>query len=136
MTTIKQSAVIKRPIEEVFTFVADQSKLPLWQSGVLEAGVTSEGPIGVGTTYRYIAQLLGRKMETSGEIIEYVPNSKYSFKATSGPFPLRGGFNFERVNGSTRINLAIEAEAGGFFKLAEPIVTRMIRRQFKTNFRT
>ncbi len=60
MITIEQSVVINRPIEEVFEFVADQSKLPLWQSGVLESGVTSEGPMGVGTTYRYTFQLLGR----------------------------------------------------------------------------
>jgi len=134
MITIEQSVVINRPIEEVFEFVADQSKLPLWQSGVLESGVTSEGPMGVGTTYRYTFQLLGRKVETAGEITEYELNSRCSFKAQSGPFPLKGGFSFRAVNGGTRVTLAVEAEAAGFFKLAEPIGARMLNRQFETNF--
>ena len=116
---------------EVLTFVGNVENNLQWQSGVLEARVTSEGPMGVGTTYRYVTQLLGRRIETDGESTEYKPNRKYSFKSTSGPFPIEGGFTFEAAEGGTKVTLAVEEDMGGFFKMAEPLVARMIRGSLK-----
>ena len=52
--TIQQehTVVIDRPIEEVFAFVTDPDNVSLWQSTSLETEQTSEGPVGVGTTFR------------------------------------------------------------------------------------
>jgi len=133
MARIEASVVINRPLEEVFAFVGNIENNPQWQSSVLESRATSEGPIGVGTTYRYVSQLLGRRIETDGEITEYEPNRKYSFKSTSGPFPIEGGFTLEAAEGGTKVTLAAEAEVGGFFKLAEPLVIRMMKRQFEAD---
>jgi hypothetical protein len=87
----------------------------------------------VGTTYRYVSQLLGRRIETDGEITEYEPNSKYSFKSTSGPFPIEGDLALEAAKGGTKVTLVVEADIGGFFKMAEPLVVRMIKKQFETD---
>jgi uncharacterized membrane protein len=133
---IEASLVINRAIEEVFAFAGNVENNPQWQSGVLEERVTSEGPIGAGTTYRYVSQLLGRRIETDGEITEYEPNRKYSFKSISGPFPIEGGFTFEAAEGGTRVALAVEADIGGFFKMAEPLVARAIKKQFETDVST
>jgi uncharacterized protein YndB with AHSA1/START domain len=130
------SVVINRPVEEVFAFVADQSKIPLWQSFVAEAGLTSEGPMSAGSTYRYTFQLLGQRIETTGEFPEYEPNSKYSFKATSGPFPIKGGFICEAVEGGTKVTMWGEAEFGGFFKVAEPLALRLFMRQLETSLKS
>jgi len=43
-------------------------------------------------------------------------------------------FTFESVAGGTKVTRVTEAELGGFFKLAEPLVARMLKRQFETNF--
>jgi uncharacterized membrane protein len=136
MAKIEAGVVINRAIEEVFAFAGNVENNPQWQSGVLEARITSEGPMGVGTTYRYVNQLLGRRIETDGEITEYEPNRKYSFKSTSGPFPIEGGFTFEAADGGTKVTLAVAADIGGFFKLAEPLVVRAIKRQFETDLST
>ncbi|TEU13463.1 MAG: hypothetical protein E3J21_18580 [Anaerolineales bacterium] len=134
MIKIEQSVVINRPIEEVFAFVTDYETHLQWQSGVLEAKITSEGPLGVGSQYTYMMQLLGRRLETAGEITEHEPPSKHGWKATSGPFPVfQGGFLFEAVDGSTKVTMVTEAEAGGFFKLAEPLALRMTQRQLETS---
>jgi len=133
MAKVKVSVVVNRSIEEVFAFAGNVENNPQWQSGVLEARVTSEGRIGVGTTYRYVSQLLGRRIETDGEITEYEPNSNYSFKSTSGPFPIEGGLALEAAEGGTKVTLAVEADIGGFFKMAEPLVVRMIKKQFETD---
>ena len=46
MAKVEASVVINCPIEEVFTFAANIQNNPQWQSRVLEAKVTSEGPVG------------------------------------------------------------------------------------------
>lgn len=133
MAKVEVSVVINRPIEEVFAFAANIENNAQWQSGVLEAQVTSEGPIGVGTTYRYVTQLLGRRIEADGEVTEYESNRKYSFKSTSGPFPIEGGLTCEAAEGGTKVTLAVEADVGGFFKMAEPLVVRTIKKQFEAD---
>ena len=134
MTKLEASVVINRPTEEVFAFVADIEKMSQWMSELVEAKQTSEGPVGVGTTVNAVANVLGRRAESIQEVAEYEPNSKFAIKSTSGPVATKDKFTFESVAGGTKVTRVTEAELGGFFKLAEPLVARMLRRQFETNF--
>jgi uncharacterized protein YndB with AHSA1/START domain len=133
MTRIEQSVVIKRPIEEVFAFATDYDTHLQWQSGVLEANITSPGPLGVGSQYTYVMQLLGQKMDTAGEITEHDAPKTHGWKATSGPFPFSGRFTFDVVEGGTKVTLSAEGEFAGFVKLAEPLAMTMLRRQLGTS---
>lgn len=54
-------------------------------------------------------------------------------QVTSGPIPVEDTFTFEAIEAGTRVTRVIEGEPGGFFRLGEPIVARMIRRQFENN---
>ena len=38
------------------------------------------------------------------------------------------------MEGGTRVTEAVEAEIGGFFKLAEPLVVRMAKRQVAADY--
>lgn len=134
MLKIEHSLVINRPVEEVFEFMTDPEKTPQYESGLLESGLTSEGPVGVGTTYREVRQFLGKRMESINEVTEYEPNSKFGFKTSSGPIPVEGNVTFESVEGGTRVSVIGQGEAGGFFKLAESIVGRMARRQLVADY--
>jgi uncharacterized protein YndB with AHSA1/START domain len=134
MAKLEESVVINRPIEEVFAFVADPEKMPEWMSDLLEAKQTSEGPLDVGATVTAVAHPLGRRIPSTQEIIEYNPNDKFAYKSTSGPVASKDEFIFEPVAGGTKVTRLTEVELGGFFRLAEPLAVRMLRRQFETNF--
>lgn len=133
MIKIEESIVVNRPIEEVFAYIADTEKMPQWAAEVVDAKKTSEGPVGVGTTLTIAVKILGRRVENTHEVTMFVPNSKFAFKTTSGPIPSVATESVEAVEGGTRFSIVAEAEPGGFFKLAEPIVERMIQRQWGTN---
>jgi uncharacterized protein YndB with AHSA1/START domain len=134
MAKIEVSTVIDRPIEEVFAFVTDPEKMSLWMSDLVEAKQTSEGPVGVGTTASAVANPLGRRIESTQDVVEYEPNRKFAIKSTSGPVASEDQFTFESIGSGTKVTRVTEAELGGFFRLAEPLVARMLRRQFETNF--
>lgn len=56
MATIEfENAVrIERPVEDVFGFVADPENIPKWNYFVLEVKKTSDGELGVGSTYHQV----------------------------------------------------------------------------------
>ena len=134
MARIEASVVINQPIEQDFAFVTDFGKAPRWMSELVEAKQTSDGPVSVGTTLSGVASPLGRRVESTQEVIEYEVNSKYAIKSTSGPVASEDRYTFESVVGGTKVTREAQAEMSGFFRLAEPLAARMMRRQFETNF--
>lgn len=134
MIKIEHSVVINRPVEEVFAFLEDSQNDPKWQSGVLEAEQTSEGPIDVGATFREVRKFLGRRLESTYEITEYELNRKFASKATSGPIPYTISTTFEPHEGGTKVSVIGEAEVGGFFKLGEGVVSRTFANSLEADF--
>lgn len=134
MLRIDKSVVINRPVEEVFAFVSPGENWSQWATELVETRKTSEGPMDVGTTYVHVAQMLGRRIENGYEVTEYEPNRKVSMKATSGSIPADVALTFEPAEGGTRVVLGVEADAGGVFKLAEPLLARIMSRQQDANF--
>jgi uncharacterized membrane protein len=134
MVRIEVTAVIKRPVAEVFEFIVNNENDVLWQAGVLESSDLSTVTPEVGATYTQVAKLLGRRVETTNEVTAYELNRIYNFKSISGPIPTEGSVTCEAVaQGETQVTLVGQAEVGGFFKLAEPLVARMLQREWDTN---
>ena len=123
--------LIRKPIVEVFNFVADPEKFHLWQAFVLEAKITSQKPIRKGTTYRYTFQAMGNLFETTGVITEYEPFRHYSYQTTSSPFPIKGGFSFKEVDDLVKVTAFGEADAGEYFPMAQPLIKLLLGRQLK-----
>jgi uncharacterized membrane protein len=124
---------INRPVEDVFAVLSKLEDTPKWSSTAIEAKITSAVPIGVGATARYVDKFLGRRFESEVEITEFEPNRKLTMQSTSGPFPFRGSLTLEGTAGRTQVSGTFEAEPGGFFKLAEPLLVRIGKRQFESD---
>jgi len=134
---IESEIVIDRPLHEVVAFVDDCNNDPLWQTSVLESEKVSEGPIGVGTVYRTKEKFLGRVIYQTWEVVER--NEDGSFwraRATLGPFQMGTSMRFSPDNGGTRIVRTLDVDVGHFFKVASPIVARVIKRELDMDFAT
>jgi uncharacterized membrane protein len=133
MARMEASVVIDRPIEEVFAYVMDAASWPEWEEGLLEAEQTCEGPVGTGTAFRGTNQMMGQKIEWTSEITQYETNKQVGHKIISGPMSIQQTLTFEAADGGTRFSLEAEGETGGFFKVAEPLVNRMMKKQLEAN---
>ena len=129
MSRIEHDVIIEHPVEVVFPYVANPEVYPQWQSGFLEAKITSEGPIGVGTTFRAVHEMAGRRIEVDNEVTAFQPNKIFAFRSTSGNLATVGLITLQPAGEGTRARLAFEAQFGGFFRLAEPLAARLIKRQ-------
>jgi uncharacterized protein YndB with AHSA1/START domain len=129
MINVDASTVIKRPVAEVFAFVANFENQPKWAMNFLEAKQTSVGPIGVGTTFRCVMKVPGQKAVSQLVITEFEPNRKIAFR---GDQPAQakpvGSMLFESVEGGTKVSSLPRPEMGGIFKLLEPLMAGMIRK--------
>ncbi len=131
MVRVEHALVIERPPAEVFAYATDPSKLPEWQSTALEA--RSEGPVQQGAHMTEVRKFLGRRMETEVVVTAYEQNRLFALKVVSGPVPFTYEQTLEPSDGGTRVSVVLEGEPGGFFKLAEPLVERAVRRQIQAD---
>ena len=134
---VVESIEIDRPVEEVFAYVANPKNLPEWSTLAIEVKDAPE-PIGEGDTFTAVGKFLGRRFETPYERASYEPNRRYTDRATGGPVPdQEWTYTFEEVSeGTTRLTRAAEGEPGGFFKLADPLIERALKRQVRADLET
>jgi uncharacterized protein YndB with AHSA1/START domain len=131
--------IIARPVDEVFAVIQDVTKAPVWNPGLSEARVTSDGPLEPGSTLVFRGTFLGRGYETPAVCTVLSPNKQFATKSTSGPFHLEIDSTLEPVDGGTQVTTCYRGESRGFFKIAEPIVIRLGQKPFETawdNLRT
>jgi uncharacterized membrane protein len=116
MAQASYSVTIGKPVEEVFAFVADGEKCPQWRRGVLDIKRVSGD--GVGTRYAQgVKGPMNRRIAADYEITVFEPNRRLEFQTVTGPARPHGRYDFERVEGATRIAFALDAELTGFRKL-------------------
>ncbi len=118
---------LARPAAEVFDYVSNFENNPVWQGGMQSATFTSEPPLRVGSTYDQIATFLGRTIVTSFEVTAFDPGRSITIESTSGTFPITVTRTVEATGeGSCRAGAQVEGEPGGLFKLASPLMRRMV----------
>jgi uncharacterized protein YndB with AHSA1/START domain len=134
MVKFEVSVRINRPVEEVFAYMEDPKKLPEWNS-IVEEATPTETPVRVGTKIQQRAKFLGRKIESTSEVVQHEPNKRFVTQ-TDKPFSLTITNTFEPEGGGTRVVVTLEGEPGGFFRLGEPIVGRIAKKQLQAQLDT
>jgi carbon monoxide dehydrogenase subunit G len=129
MYEFKGSVYINRPTQDVFDVIIDPAKQPLWQNSLESAEWTSNGPVGVGSTQKAVAKFLGRKIETELQVTDWEPPHRFSVKGLNGPYPFEITNTLEPQGEGTLLTYSSRAEFGGFFKLAEGLVGKQIKKQ-------
>ncbi len=135
MAQFKTSLVIRRPVEDVFTFVSNYQNSPQWVSGALVHTKVSAGPIGVGTVIRTTGRTMGLRIEATRIVTAYEPYARYAFKSEYRQVPLTTTFLFEPIQNSTRLTVVVEGESTSVFRAATPLVLGTIRQQFEGDLR-
>jgi uncharacterized protein YndB with AHSA1/START domain len=129
MGRITGEILIRRPVEQVFDYVADQRNEPVYNPRMLHSEKITDGPIGVGTRFRATAQSGRREVEMLIEVTAYDRPRRLGSRTTMSSADVDGGLTFEPVNGATRMNWAWDLRPKGSLRFLAPLVTRLGRRQ-------
>lgn len=126
---------IERFTHDVFEFVSDLENIPKWNYAIAETRKASEGPVGVGTTYRQVRSVPSRSEETL-QVTQFEPDRRFAVHGGLGPFEGTLSYEFEDVGGITRLTNQADLEAHGVLKLADPITTGRVRGAVAANLET
>lgn len=129
MFEIEETIAIARPIEEVWEFVMEVENEPLWQTTLDVAARIGPGPLGIGSMVRETRRFLGRRIDTTWEMIECDAPLRSSIRSVDAPFPWSGTYALVEDGLGTRFALTLQGDPGTFFRLAEPVFTRIARRE-------
>jgi uncharacterized protein YndB with AHSA1/START domain len=132
---IEASVTIKRPRDEVFAALSDWTTSSTWISGTQSVTKTSDGPIGIGTTWHTVGKAVGRAIEADVTVTAFDQDQRYVW-TIDRPFKATTTWTFESVDGSTRVAQTIDGEFEGFFKLAQPVLRPMMKRQIQHDLET
>ena len=124
------SAVIDRPIEEVFAFLADGENDPRFSPRVQEIAKTTEGPPGAGTVYVSTVKDAGMKTNREFKITEFEPptrvrRAEVSQNLVTAP---EGGYDLAPEGSGTRVTIYNVLEGHGPGKLIAPLALRSARK--------
>ena len=123
--------MIYRSIGQVFDFVSTPENDFQWQYGILESARLSGDTGNVGTLFRSIGHLMGRRVESTFEVTEYASNQNYGFKSLSGPLNSQTFYTFEIASGSTKVTVSLQANLVNFFQIGEGILEKKMKKQLK-----
>lgn len=133
MAKIEASIQIDRAVEDVYAYATTVDTLPQWLGRVQEIEQLTDGPLGVGSRIRAVGKMLGRRLITLVEVTALEPGARFAFTGVTGPFTAHNNYTFESVAGGTKVTDSAESEMSGPVRLIDPLVGRMMHRQFEAN---
>jgi uncharacterized protein YndB with AHSA1/START domain len=124
------TAVIDRPIEEVFAFLADGENDPKFSPRVLEIAKTTDGPPGVGTVYASTVKDAGLKTKREFRLTEFQPPTRIRWEEISKNLVTasEGGYDLAPEGTGTRVTIHNVLEGHGPGKLIAPLALRSARK--------
>jgi uncharacterized protein YndB with AHSA1/START domain len=117
----ENTLTIRRTPHEVFEYLAAFENVPRWNYAIVETHKTSEGPVGVGATYRQTRSIPSPAEETFS-VTEFEPHSRLAIHGDLGPFQGRLTYELEPVPDGTRLTNEAHLEGKGLAKVAAPLL--------------
>jgi uncharacterized protein YndB with AHSA1/START domain len=139
MIHAEDRVTISRPVDEVFHYVADTTNDPAWHTDLLKVERTSDGPIGVETTFRAeIRPFMGNRKGTL-EVASYEPTREVQLTGAMGPMKPTITYRFASgTGGGTTVTRSVELQPPGLVRLMQPLIGGMFRKrnaQFLANLK-
>jgi carbon monoxide dehydrogenase subunit G len=124
------TAVIDRPIDEVFAFLADGENDRKFSPRVLEIAKTTDGPPGVGTIYKSTVKDAGMKTKREFELTEFQSPTRIRWAERSKNLVTapEGGYDLAPEGSGTRLTVYNVLEGHGLGKLLAPLALRQAQK--------
>jgi uncharacterized protein YndB with AHSA1/START domain len=128
VAVIRAVQLIQRPIDEVFSVIAEAGSFARWNPTILSSRRISEGESRLGSTFEWRLRGFGRVVQEFGEFernrrIRIVPCMK----------SLEGGhrFTFTAEGNGTRIDHELVMVPKGWFRLFSPLMAMVGRKNLR-----
>ena len=126
---VTTEAVINRARDEVASYAGDPANAPQWYANIDTVTWNTPPPMSVGSKLTFVARFMGRRLEYTYEIVEFVPGERLVMRTSQGPFPMETTYIWANAGpGKTRMTLRNHGEPSGFASITAPIMSSAMRR--------
>ncbi len=133
MINLDLGVLVDRPMKDVFAFVSNPNNMSQWNSAVISLEQITPGTVGVGTKFKTVGEMMGRRIEGEMQITTYEPDTKCGFQLQAGPMLVNLTLNFKTVGTATKVSLNAQGNPGGIFKLAEGVMAGQVKSMMEGN---
>jgi hypothetical protein len=117
---VDREIVVARPADTVFERLIRIDDLPRWQPAIVEAVLTSAGPIAVGSSIRIVVAAAGQRQEALGTVTEFDRPRLIALQATAGPADISARVEVTPVSeASCRVSIGTRIVLGGMLRFVE-----------------
>jgi hypothetical protein len=126
---VETSIEIACPRPVVAAYACDPDTATAWYTNIKAVHWKTPRPLAVGSRLAFVAQFLGRRIEYTYAVLEFVPNENFVMSTAQGPFPMRTTYEWvDTADGGTRMTLRNSGEPAGFGKVTAPMMSSAMRR--------
>ena len=133
MINLDLSTLIDRPVKDVFAFVTNPENMSKWNSAVVSMQQITPGAVGMGTKFKNVGEMMGRRIEGEMQVVAFEPDSKYGFQMNAGPMQVNANLLFKTVGTGTKLSLNAQGNPAGVFKLAEGVMQGRVKAMMEEN---
>ena len=129
----EQTFTVASSPESVFDYMTNPANLRDWQTSKTRVEVLSEGEPREGYRVREWTKAPGGKEFVQVvEFTEFDRPRRLHVHVVEGTYPVDGTWDLSQAGDATRVDFVAEGPLRGMMRLAAPIVTRLMARQFAT----
>jgi carbon monoxide dehydrogenase subunit G len=126
MVSETASVRIARPAEEIWDYFTDVANDPEWNPSAIKARKTSDGPLGVGSTFHVVRKMSGpMKLEYT----EYSRPLRWALRGVGRGMSFTYAADLSPSGSATELTSTMNLEPNGFLSLLSPLLRYVTAKQ-------
>ena len=133
---VNAEVLINVPREKVSAYATNPENDPVWVSGISQAKLLTEPPVGKGSQVDRVASFMGKRIEYVLEIVDWTPQALMTMRSVKGPFPMEVTYAFQDAPGATLARINVKGGPGGLLKLVGPLMAMGVNKNITKDLKT
>lgn len=127
--TIQEQQVIPADQDQLFAYLSDVTQRTEYIPMLEDLILLDESPIRVGSRYIEVANIAGRQLKTTYQVVELHAPERIKVKTLKSVFPIEASLQLEVQSAATLLTLELDFKLSGIYKLGAPIVRGIVQEQ-------
>ncbi len=119
MPTVTRTFRVQTPPDRVLAYLEDFSHAEEWDPGTVSCTRLDDGPVRVGSRWRNVSKVLGRKAELTYELLERT-DDRVVFRGENDGSVATDDIRVRPYGGGSELRYQVHIELKGLAKLAGP----------------